>query len=520
MNDINLQEISGKNQNSFLSCLMSVPGMVRPSRRQGSADSHKIYLPLSGLIWVMSLYSFYRISKPSSGHVPGDKVKDTYISLRNKTFWGATIAYSLYYVCRMSMSVVKQPLIDSGSLTAGQLGIIGSALLFVYAVGKFMNGFIADYCNIRRFMATGLLVSAVINLLMGLTGLLYGTAGLSAVLLFIMFAVLWGINGWMQSMGSPPGIISLSRWFPMSKRGTYYSIFSASPYLGEFLSFIIVGLVVSAFGWQYGFVFASAGGFAGAAIILTFMSDTPESKGLPSVQELSGEQLRKEDTMPTAKVQKYVLRHPGIWIIAASSAFIYIEKYAIAGWGVLFLQKAKDFSLENATQIIAFSAALGVVGTVLAGWLSDKVFNGDRIKPAIISGILSFLSLGLFLFTGGSYLMNILYVSLFSLTTGVLYCIVAGLMAVDIVPRKATGAALGIVGISSYVAAGIQDIASGYLIQGYTKDAVDISSAAYDFGPVSVFWMAAALISFILPVVNWKKMKPGSRTAEDNAGNK
>lgn len=463
----------------------------------------------------MSLYSFYRISKPSPEHVPGDKVKSTYISLRNKTFWGATAAYSLYYVCRMSLSVVKQPLIDSGALTAGQLGIIGSALLFVYAVGKFMNGFIADYCNIRRFMATGLLVSAVANLLMGAMGLFYSTAGLSSLLLFIIFAVLWGVNGWMQSMGSPPGIINLSRWFPLSKRGTYYGIFSASPYLGEFLSFIIVGVVVSALGWEYGFIFAAAGGFLGAAIILIFMSDTPESKGLPSVQELSGEQMRKEDTMPTAQVQKYVLKHQGIWIIAASSAFVYIAKYAIAGWGVLFLQKDKAFSLENATQIIAFSAALGVVGTVLAGWLSDKVFKGDRIKPAIISGALSFISLGLFLFTEGSYIVNIIYVSLFSLAIGVLYCIVAGLMAVDIVPRKATGAALGIVGISSYVAAGIQDIASGYLIQGYTEGAADISTASYDFGPVSLFWMAAALAAFLLPVLNWKRMKPDSNSIRE-----
>ena len=465
----------------------------------------------------MSLYSFYRISKPSVERVPGEKVRHTYISLRNRTFWGATIAYSLYYVCRMSLSVVKQPLIDSGALTAGQLGIIGSALLFIYAVGKFMNGFIADYCNIRRFMATGLLVSAVVNLLMGAMGLLYSVAGFSTLILFLVFAVLWGINGWMQSMGSPPGIINLSRWFPLSKRGTYYGIFSASPYLGEFLSFILVGVVVSTFGWEYGFLFSAIGGLAGAAIILIFVSDTPESKGLPSVQELSGEELRKEDTMPTVQVQKYVLRHPGIWIIAISSAFVYIAKYAIAGWGVLFLQKAKDFSLENATQIIAFSAALGVVGTVLAGWLSDKVFKGDRIKPAIISGLTSSAALGLFLFTGGSYIVNIIYVSLFSLAIGVLYCIVAGLMAVDIVPRKATGAALGIVGISSYVAAGIQDIASGYLIQGYTEGAADISTASYDFGPVSVFWLAAAFVAFVLPVMNWKRMKPGDRPGESGS---
>lgn len=464
----------------------------------------------------MSLYSFYRISKPSAEKVPAEEVKSRYLSLRRKTFWAATLAYSLYYVCRMSLSVVKQPIIDEGFLTPGQLGIIGSAMLFVYAAGKFTNGFIADYCNIRKFMATGILVSAVINLIMGFLGFSHDTSAVLSVVLFVVFAVLWGLNGWAQSMGSPPGIINLSRWFPQSKRGTYYGIFSATPYLGEFLSFILVGAVVGALGWQSGFILASLAGLLGGAVILIFVSDTPESKGLPSVQELSGESLRKEDRMPTSELQKMILRHPGIWIIALSSAFVYITKYAVAGWGVLFLQKAKDFSLENATQIIAFSAAFGIVGTVLAGWLSDTVFRGDRIRPAIISGIMSFASLGLFLFTGGSYMMNIVYVSVFSLSIGVLYCIVAGLMAVDIVPRKATGAALGVVGISSYIAAGIQDIASGYLIEGFTTvpdNAAELSSEAlaaatsYDFGPVSWFWLAAAVLAFVLPVIFWDRMK-------------
>ena len=450
----------------------------------------------------MGLYSFYRISKPSKETVSPENVKETYRSLRNRTFWGATIAYSLYYVCRMSINVVKQPLIDEAILSAGQLGLIGSALLFVYAVGKFLNGFIADYCNIRRFMATGLFISAVVNLLMGAFGLFDGM--LPTMLIFIMFAVLWGINGWMQSMGSAPGVISLSRWFPQSRRGSYYSLFSTSPYIGEFISYNLLALVVAWLGWQAGFIVAAIAGLAGALIILIFVSDTPESCGLPSVQELSGEAMTKEDKMPTRELQKMILKHPGIWVIAISSAFIYITRYAIAGWGVLFLQKARGFDLADASQVIAFSAISGVLGTVLAGWLSDRVFKGDRVKPAVLSGILGTLSLILFLFVGGGFVLNIFYVSLFSLATGVLYCIVAGLMAVDIVPRKATGAALGVVGISSYVAAGIQDIASGYLIQGFTRQVGGVD--VYDFGPVSWFWVAAAVISFVLPVLNWKKM--------------
>lgn len=449
----------------------------------------------------MSFYSYFRISKPSKEKVPSDRVDSEYKRLRNRTFWGATVGYSLYYVCRMALSVVKQPLIDDGVFTAGELGLIGSALLFVYAVGKFVNGFIADYCNIRKFMGIGLLVSALVNLVMGVLGVLQEWLTISSSLMFFVFAIVWGMNGWSQSMGSPPGIINLSRWFPLSKRGTFYSIFCATPYVGKFISFIMTGYVVGWLGWQYGFIVSAVGGLIGAAVIAIFVSDTPESKGLPSVQELSGEPVKKADTMPTKELQKLVFRHPGIWIIALSSAFVYIAQYGISGWGVLFLQKAKAFSLVSASAIIAFSESFGILGTVLSGWLSDTVFKGDRVKPVILCGIVCVLSIAGFLFTGGGYVLNVFYVAVFSMSIGALYCIVAGLMALDIVPRKATGAALGIVGISSYVAAGIQDIVSGFLIQG-SGEAVE-----FNFTSVAVFWLSACVLAFVLPVLNWKYMK-------------
>ena len=87
----------------------------------------------------MNLLSIYKVSLPSAEKVPADKEKEVYRQLRNRTFWGACTAYSLYYVCRLALSVVKQPLIDGGVLSASQLGLIGSAMLFVYAIGKFMN---------------------------------------------------------------------------------------------------------------------------------------------------------------------------------------------------------------------------------------------------------------------------------------------------------------------------------------------------------------------------------------------
>ena len=449
----------------------------------------------------MSLYSHFRISKPSAAKVPATEVDATYRRLRSRTFWGVTVAYTLYYVCRMTLGVVKQPLIDGGVLTAGQLGIIGSAFYFVYAVGKFLNGFIADYCNIRRFMAVGIGISAAVNLVLGLMGLLQGPLGFGSVVMLVTFTLLWGINGWMQSMGSPPGTISLSRWFPLSLRGRYYSIFSSTPQLGKAVSMMMTGFIVAAAGWQWGFLAAAVAGLMGLVVSLIFIADTPESQGLPSVQELSGEETRPLDKKPTRELQKWVFKHPGIWVIAISTAFLYVTQHAVSDWGVLFLQKQKGFSLEGATQVIGLAEIFGVAGNLAAGWISDVLLKGNRVKPVVGSGILAVCSLAAFLFLGGGFWCNMAFVALFSFAFSVVFCIVAGLMALDFVPRKATGAALGIVGISSYAAAGLQSVVSGFLIEGNTV------AGAYSFAPVSIFWIAACLLAFTLPVIGWKYLR-------------
>ena len=449
------------------------------------------------------LTEFYRISPPAPARGMDEAAQDKYYRrLRFQAFAAATLGYSLYYVCRTSLNVMKKPILDSGALDASQLGVIGSALLFAYAVGKFVNGFIADYCNIKRFMATGLIVSAAANALMGVLGMAHSV--IPTVVIFATFAVMWGLNGWAQSMGAPPAIISLSRWYPLRERGTYYGFFSASHNLGEFFSFLFVGSIVTFAGWQAGFFGSAVAGAIGVVIVICWLHDTPESKGLPPVETLAHEKPVPSADKSVKEIQKQVLRTPAVWVLAAASAFMYISRYAINGWGVLFLQEAKGFSDVEAISVVSINALLGILGTVLSGWFSDTLFKGDRKIPALLFGILNSLALVLFLYGGNAMWVNVLSMVLFGIAIGVLICFLGGLMAVDIVPRKATGAALGVVGMASYCAAGIQDVASGWLIDSHITVAAD-GAKQYDFGPVAAFWIAASVISFLLPLLNRKQ---------------
>ena len=187
---------------------------------------------------------------------------------------------------------------------------------------------------------------------------------------------------------------------------------------------------------------------------------------------------------------------------------MYMSRYAINEWGTIFLQETYDYELKAAAAIIGINPIFGVIGTVFSGWFSDKVFKGDRKYPAFVSGILEAIALFLFLFGGGSKFVIVLSMILFGVAIGVLISFIGGLMAIDLVPRKATGAALGIVGMASYAAAGIQNIVSGLLLDGNTFETVNKlgeTVVRHDFTYVSWFWFGAAVISFLLPVLNWRR---------------
>lgn len=402
----------------------------------------------------------------------------------------------MYYVCRLSLNVVKKPIVEEGVFSETELGIIGSVLFFTYAIGKFTNGFLADRSNINRFMSTGLLVTALVNLCLGFVNS------------FILFAVLWGISGWFQSMGAASCVVGLSRWFDDKERGSFYGFWSASHNIGEALTFIIVASVVSAWGWRYGFWGAGMVGIVGALVVWQFFHDNPQSKGLPLVNQPKEKKVMTEtETADYNKAQKQVLLMPAIWILALSSAFMYISRYAVNSWGVFYLEAQKGYSTLDASFIISINSVCGIVGTVLSGFVSDKLFGGRRNAPALIFGLLNVVALCLFLLVPGTHLwIDALAMVLFGLSIGVLLCFLGGLMAVDIAPRNASGAALGVVGIASYVGAGVQDVMSGVLIEGH-KSVVN-GVEVYDFTAINWFWIGAAVLSVLCALMVWNAKAP------------
>lgn len=423
-------------------------------------------------------------------------IAKTFNKARWSVFISITLGYAFYYVTRLNFSVVKKPLLNSGVIDAQQLGMMGSAFFITYAIGKFANSFLCDRLNVKKFMATGLFLSGLCTALMGLTST------------FTFLLILYGLNGWFQSFGAGPSIIALNQWFSNKERGTFYGIWFMSHNIGAAVTYMVTAVLVTKYSWQAGFLAPGIIVMVASVFLYMFLYDRPETYGLPNVADFKGEEVAGEVKDKTvSELQMMVVKSPAVWILGLSSACCYITRYAIESWGIVYLTEAKGYSMLGASGLLSTMQMAGVVGTILGGFISDKVFNSRRNVPALIFGILYAASTAAFLWAPQSDTIDLISMVCYGFSMGILVCFLGGLMAVDIAPRKATGAAMGMIGLFSYMGAALQENVTGYFINA-NKTVVD-GKTIYDFTAAGEFWVGAAVLSFILALLVWNA-KPKS----------
>ncbi|MBS0974394.1 MFS transporter [Serratia rubidaea] len=431
------------------------------------------------------IFAYFKAAPATPSHGPLNEKK--FRLLRGRTFLAMTAAYVMFYVCRLSFTVAKSALVDIG-ITHSELGMIGSALFFCYAIGKLVNGFLADHANVVRFMSLGLLLSAGMNVMMGMT---------TNALLLTLF---WGINGWAQSMGVGPCAVSLARWYGSKERGTFYGIWSTAHNIGEAITYMVIAVVIAAFGWHFGYFTTAILGVVGVVLILLFMCDSPQSAGYPPIGVIRNEpEPLSEDKGSVLKNQLWSLRNPALWTLALASAFMYIDRYAVNSWGIFFLQQAKHYTTLEASGIIGVNAIAGIAGTIIAGILSDRIFPRNRSIMAGVIGLLNTAGFALMVWLPRNYYTDVLSMVIFGATIGALTCFLGGLIAVDISSKKAAGAALGTIGIASYAGAGLGEYITGVIID--RTSVIEAGKTLYNFDTLSLFWIAAGLFSAALTFI-------------------
>ncbi|MGQ1910464.1 glycerol-3-phosphate transporter [Marinifilum sp. RC60d5] len=396
--------------------------------------------------------------------LPENKIDSSYKRLRLQVFVGIFLGYAGYYLVRKVFSLAMPDLIALG-YSKTELGFALSGVSVAYGLSKFLMGNVSDRSNARRFLTLGLVLSAVTMIAMGLLPVATSSIAIMFVLLLM--------NGWFQGMGWPPCGRVMVHWFSIRERGTKMSVWNVAHNVGGGIIGPLAILGVAIFtDWHSKLYFPGIVALGVAFIAWLLIRDTPQSCGLPNIEKFKDDypdsySEKFEEEMTAKEIfMKYILKNRLLWAIAFANAFVYLVRYGVLDWAPLYLEEAKGFSIkESGWAYFAYEWA-GIPGTLLCGYLSDKVFKGKRAPVSIIYMILVFVSVFMY-WTSESIVANsVALVCIGFLIYGPVMLI--GVHALDLVPKKAAGTAAGLTGLFGYMGGALfANIAMGAVVDSW-----------------------------------------------------
>ncbi len=426
---------------------------------------------------------------PYIERLPEEKIAAEYKHYRMQVMLTIFGGYAAYYLVRTNINVAKPYLIHDLGLSKGDVGLLASALTIAYGISKFVMGNVSDRSNPRYFLATGLILSGITNLLFGFL------PGLWLMTLF------WFLNGWFQGMGWPPCGRTMVHWFSDGERGTKMAIWNVAHNVGGMLAPLIAGYaIVTPFlgaSWKAAFYVPAVLSVLTGILVLVFMRDTPQSVGLPPIEEHmndypeTGVEDREKELSAKEILFKHVLNNKFLWIFSAANVLVYVVRYGVVNWAPTYLTEVKGYTITHSALQASLYEMAGIFGMLFSGWASDRFFHGRRSPIMAFFMLLVTVAVLVYWFNpaGNQTIDSIALVAIGFLIYGPVMLI--GIAAVDLVPKKAAGTAAGLTGLFGYLGATAAELGIGVIVQHF----------GWDMGFTVI--IASALLSVVLLALTW-----------------
>lgn len=408
---------------------------------------------------------------PHIERVPDDQVDLLYRRLRIQVFIGIFVGYAAYYFIRKNFALAMPDLAKEYGYSNQELGFALAAISIAYGISKFIMGSFSDRANPRYFLPAGLIAASCIMFIMG-----FADWALSSV--WIMFVLLF-ISGWFQGMGWPPCGRTMVHWWSHKERGTVVSFWNVAHNVGGGLPAIFFMLGMYLFNdWRSAFYMPAFFAILVALIAFILMRDTPQSCGLPPVEEYKNDyppDYNKESSEKELSAKEifmqYVFPNKLLWYIAFANVFIYLIRYGVLDWSPKYLSEAKHFTMDKSSWSYFFYEYAAIPGTLLCGWMSDKIFKGSRSITGIFFMVLVTIAIVVFWLNpaGNTLVDSICMIVIGFLIYGPVMLI--GLYALELAPKKAAGTAAGFTGLFGYLGGSVAASAViGALVDRYSWD--------------------------------------------------
>ena len=387
---------------------------------------------------------------PFAAPLPHEQIDPEYRRLRRRVFLGIFVGYAGYYLVRNNLALaIPDILREHPEYTKAGLGSALTGLSIAYGLSKFLMGSVSDRSNPKYFLPLGLLLSSAIMAAFGLSHAAY--ASLVAIVAIMI------LNGWVQGMGWPPCGKTMVHWFSTKERGVTVSVWNTAHNVGGALVANLALLGVLLFhDWRAKFYFNALIAAAVAVLAYFLLQDTPQSRGLPPVEEYKndyppGYTAASERTLTFREILfKSVLSNGYLWAIAIANAFCYFVRYGVENWIPTYLETAKGYSFRQSSFAWSLYEYAAIPGTIACGWISDKWFKGKRAPATILFMTLTMLAVVVYWLNGNGPLW-IDYAALIAIGF-LIYgpIMIIGLHSLDLVPKKAAGTAAGFTGFFGY----------------------------------------------------------------------
>jgi OPA family glycerol-3-phosphate transporter-like MFS transporter len=433
--------------------------------------------------------------------LPEEKAQAAYRRLRIQVFAGIFVGYAGYYLVRKNFSLAMPYLIDEG-YSRTELGFALSGVSIAYGLSKLLMGSVSDRSNPRYFMALGLGLSACVMFVFGFAPFALSSVAAMAVLLLL--------NGWFQGMGWPACGRTMVHWFSVGERGMKMAVWNVAHNIGGGLvgPLFLVGLALTGGDWRSVFYLNAGCAVAIALFILVMVRDTPQSEGLPPIEEYRDDRAPHYDSethereMTTVEIFfTHVFRNRRLWYLAIANVFVYTVRYGVVDWVPTYLKEAKGHSVDTSSWAYFIYEWAGIPGTLVCAWLSDRVFKGKRGPASLVFMILVTAAVGVYWINpaGNPGVDMVALMAIGFLIYGPVMLI--GLHALDLVPKKAAGTAAGLTGLFGYFG-------------GAFAANIAIGAAVDHFGWDGGFWLlfGSCLMSVGLFALVWRM--EGWRAAE------
>lgn len=390
---------------------------------------------------------------PAASPVSPERVDSMYRSWRFKVFMGIFLGYAGFYLIRNNVSLVSAILKEHDIMNAAGIGIVANAVLFAYGLSKFFMAMLSDRANARYFMPIGLALSAIMNLLIAFVPVLSASVGLFAIMMFI--------NGWFQGMGWPPSGRVLVHWFSTTERGWMTSIWNCAHNVGGAGVGLLSAWALDSFAtsdadWRPAFWAPAIAALIVALIALILVRDRPEALGLPPIEEYRNDPAKVKETsdMPWKEMLfKHVLTNRVVVLLAIANVFVYTLRYGVLNWIPIYLtEQVHGVNVKEGILGFAIYEGAGIAGTLLCGWVSDKIFKGWRSGAGILflAGVgIALLAYWLMPYSAPIWVFYLLIAVIGGLIYGPVMLI--GLQAIDLSPTNVAGTAAGFTGLFGYL---------------------------------------------------------------------